>query len=217
MGLTFSILAGGLSALSSLSGSMQKAQQQRYQADVAEANAQAMRRQAVVEGEKGRIKTENIDRQKEQLRRQYADVQGKNIASLGGAGVDIGSGSALDTLQGNAAGFAQDVAWNNYEKELSKWETNEAVKSANFQADQYDAQSSWLKKTAGNLGTSLFTAGLSGLGTGLSVYGMVNGWASGGGDAASAGQSFVSGSGKIMRNLRAGNLLRSGVSKSFRG
>jgi hypothetical protein len=78
---------------------------------------------------------------------------------------------------GNAMLFSQDLAANRYNRAVAGWEAGEESRRLRYQADLYAnqteasrAQSSWLKKTAGGLGTSLLTAGISGLGAGLSGY-----------------------------------------------
>ena len=58
---------------------------------------------------------------------------------------------------------------------LPSLETAQEVKNLTYQADMYDAQGSFLKKSAGNLGSSLLSAGLSGLSSGLGMYGMAGG------------------------------------------
>ena len=80
--LTLALAAGGLSAVQSLSSTNAANKQARYQQDVAEANAAAARNQAKITAEKGRIEGENLDRERSALRRQYADLQSGNIASL---------------------------------------------------------------------------------------------------------------------------------------
>ncbi|MFG6376587.1 MAG: hypothetical protein K1W05_11845, partial [Desulfovibrio sp.] len=48
--------------------------------------------------------------------------------------------------------------------------TNYNLRTAQRQSDQYDANASYLKKTAGNLGTNLLTAALAGTASGLTSY-----------------------------------------------
>ena len=150
--LTLALAAGGLSAVQSLSSTNAANKQARYQQDVAEANAAAARNQAKITAEKGRIEGENLDRERSALRRQYADLQSGNIASLGALGVDISGGSAADTLEGNALRFSQDVALNRYQKALSEWETGENVKALEANAANYDAAASYYGSTVKGLG-----------------------------------------------------------------
>lgn len=175
MGVGLAIAAGGLSALSSISQTRAMNAQARYQADVASANADAMRQNAKIAEEKGRIAAENFDRERDVLRREYADLQAGNVAQMGGLGVDLSSGSVQKTLTGNANRFAADVGLNRYQKSLSEWETRQNVRNINAQADQYDAMSSYYKSTVKGLGNTLLTAGLSGLTSGLGMYSMTNG------------------------------------------
>ncbi len=90
MGATaLALTMGGLSAISSLSQTRQQNRQAQYQQVQMEANAAAARNQARITAEKGRLEAENLDRERSALRRQYADVQAGNAASLGALGVDI--------------------------------------------------------------------------------------------------------------------------------
>lgn len=91
---------------------------------MAEAQAQAARNQANVTAEKGRIEAENLDRERNALTRQYADLQAGNVASFGALGVDMSSGSAMDVLSGNASRYAGDVGLNRYQKAVNQWETD---------------------------------------------------------------------------------------------
>lgn len=182
--MALALTAGGLAALSSLQQVSAQNKQARYQQSVAEANAQAARNQAKITAEKGRIQAENLDRERSALRRQYADLQSGNIASLGALGVDMTSGSAADTLEGNAMRFSQDVALNRYQKALSEWETGENVKAQEANAKNYDATASYYGSTVKNLGNSLLTAGITGLTSGIGAYAMAGGFggSSGSGD-----------------------------------
>lgn len=194
--MALALTAGGLAALSSLQQVSAQNKQARYQQSVAEANAQAARNQAKITAEKGRIQAENLDRERSALRRQYADLQSGNIASLGALGVDMTSGSAADTLEGNAMRFSQDVALNRYQKALSEWETGENVKALDANAKNYDAAASYYGSTVKNLGNSLLTAGITGLTSGIGAYAMAGGF---GGNPAYAGNTFAkSGADKIM-------------------
>lgn len=168
-------LTGGLTAINSFAASRLQAAQQKAQGQALQAQANVTRQQAAITAEKGRIEAENFDRQKSALRREYEDIQGRNRSLLAAGNVDMGSGSALDTGMGNIERFASDVGENAYQKALKEWETAQAVKNLAYQADMYDAQGSYLKKSAGNVGTSLLTAGLSGLSTGLGMYNMAGG------------------------------------------
>ena len=153
-------LTGGLTAINSFAASRLQAAQQKAQGQALQAQANVTRQQAAITAEKGRIEAENFDRQKSALRREYEDIQGRNRSLLAAGNVDMGSGSALSTSIGNMERFAADVGENAYQKALKEWETAQEVKNLTYQADMYDAQGSFLKKSAGNLGASLLSAGL---------------------------------------------------------
>jgi len=172
---TIGLVMGGLAAGSSLLGSAQQQSQARAQAKAMSAQAAATRQQAELEAQKGRVEAENIDRQKSALRRDFEAAQGRNRSLLAAGNVDMTSGSALNVSIGNINRFADDIGENAYQKSLKEWETAQNVKALNYQADVYDAQSSYLKKSAGNLGTSLLTAGISGVTAGLGGYAMAGG------------------------------------------
>ena len=171
LGLTM----GALSAAGSLASSQAQAAQQKAQANALRSQADATRRQAALAAEQGRIEAENFDRQKGALRREYEDMEGRNRSLLAAGNVDMSSGSALSASLGNIERFAADVGENAYQKALKEWETAQEVRNLTYQADMYDAQGSFLKKSAGNLGSSLLSAGLSGLSSGLGMYGMAGG------------------------------------------
>lgn len=182
MGATaLALTMGGLSAISSLSQTRQQNRQAQYQQAQMEANAAAARNQARITAEKGRLEAENLDRERSALRRQYADVQAGNAASLGALGVDMSSGSAAASLEGNASRFAADVGSNRYQKAVSQWETSENIKAQMANARNYENAASWYGSTVKNLGQSLFTAGISGLASGISAYALAGGFGGGGG------------------------------------
>ena len=192
---TLALTMGGLSALSSLQQTSAANKQAQYQQDVAKANAEAARNQAKITAEKGRIEGENLDRERSALRRQYADLQSGNIASLGALGVDMSSGSALDTLEGNALRFSQDVALNRYQKALSEWETGENVKALEANAANYDAAASYYGSTVKGLGNSLLTAGITGLTSGIGAYAMAGGFGGSSSSGLFGDRKIVSGGG----------------------
>lgn len=181
--MTLALTAGGLAALTSVAESNAQNRQARYQQKVAEANAEAARNQAKITEAKGRVAGENLDRERSALRREYADLQAGNVAGMGALGVDMSSGSALRTLEGNALRFAQNVGANRYQKALSDWETRQNVNAALTNAKNYEAQASYYGSTVSGLGSTLLTAGLSGLVSGLSAYSMAGGFG-GAGEAA---------------------------------
>ena len=204
---TLALTMGGLSALSSLQQTSAANKQAQYQQDVAKANAEAARNQAKITAEKGRIEGENLDRERSALRRQYADLQSGNIASLGALGVDMSSGSALDTLEGNALRFSQDVALNRYQKALSEWETGENVKALEANAANYDAAASYYGSTVKGLGNSLLTAGITGLTSGIGAYAMAGGFGGSSSSGLFGGRKIVSGGGGMSERLFLKNYL----------
>ena len=166
-----SLVAGGLSAVSSFVGAEQQRRQQKAQASALASQADMTRRQADIAKQKGRVEAENIDRQKSALRRDFEAMQGHNRSLLAAGNVDMGSGSALDVSLGNIDRFAGDMGENAYQRALKEWETSENVNALHYQADSYDAQSSYLRKTAGNFMTSLLTSSLNGLAAGVGASG----------------------------------------------
>lgn len=193
---TLALAAGGLSAVSSIVSTSQANRDARYQAQAAEANARAARNQAKITAEKGRIEAENIDRERSALTRAYADMQAGNAAGFGALGVDMSSGSAADVFAGNASRYASDVALNSYQKNVMEWETRQNVNAALTNAANYDNQASYYKSTVQGLGSTLLTAGLSGLTSGLGVYSMAGGF---GGKEGLAGT--LSSKSKSIRNI----------------
>lgn len=179
----FPLIAGlvmaGLSGFSALAGAETKRNQQRSQAAAMEQRAEQARRQALLAREKSRIEAEGIDRQKRDIRRKFNEVQGHNRSLLAAGNVDMASGSALDVSLGNIDRFAADMGENAYERALRLWEGKESEKSLNYQADAMDANASYLKNTAGTIGTSLLTAAISG------ATGFARGYSMFGGDFSS--------------------------------
>ena len=171
LGLTI----GGLTAAGSLASSQAQAAQQKAQADALQAQSSAARQQADMQRRKGEIEAQEYDRQRSLLRRQFEETQGRNRSLLAAGNVDMSSGSALNVSMGNIERFASDVGENSYQKALTLWSSEQQAKNLEYQANVYDAQGSYLKKSAGNLGTSLLTAGLSGLTSGLGAYTMAGG------------------------------------------
>ena len=173
--MTMGLVAGGLSAASSLAGAEQQRRRQKAQASALASQADMTRRQADLAERQGRVEAEGVDRRKSALRREFEAMQGRNRSLLAAGNVDMTSGSALDVSLGNIDRFAEDVGENAYQRALKEWETSENVKALNYQADAYDAQGSYLRRSAGNLGTSLLTATLSGVASGLGAYSMSGG------------------------------------------
>ena len=63
-----------------------------------------------------------------------------------------------------------------YQKKVTEWETRQNVNAALTNAANYDAQAGYYKSTVQGLGSTLLTAGLSGLSSGLGVYSMAGGF-----------------------------------------
>lgn len=164
-GMLFSRIAGAAITHATTFMEMERQRkQQRYEASVADANAASLRNQRDAVRQEGRIAQENLDKRKEALHRRYNQVQSGDIAALGAGNVDMTSGSAADALRGNADRYAEDVGDNAYAKSLARWETQNHADALNYQADRYNAQASYLKKTSGNLLTSWLGADLAAAG-----------------------------------------------------
>lgn len=201
MGATaLALTMGGLSAISSLSQASQANRQAKYQQAQMEANAAAARNQAKITAEKGRIEAENLDRERSALRREYADVQAGNVANLGALGVDMSSGSAAASLEGNANRFAADYGANRYQKAVGEWETSENVKAQRANAQNYENAASWYGSTVKNLGQSLLS-----LASGISAYSLAGGFGGGaGGDGALTALGKRASGGAFGKGLRWG-------------
>lgn len=196
--LTLALAAGGLSAVSSIASTTQANREAKYQAQAAEANAQAARNQAKITAEKGRIEAENIDRERSALTREYGDTQAGNAATFGALGVDMSSGSAANVLTGNAVRYASDIGLNSYQKNVADWETRQNMNAALTNAANYDNQAGYYKSSVQGLGSTLLTAGLSGLASGLSVY------STAGGFGGAKGLAGAGGAGAKMNGLNKG-------------
>lgn len=139
----------------------QRAEQLQQASDM-EDRADLLRRQGRIAAEIGEREAYRLDSQKSLLRRQYNDVQGHNRASLGAGNVDMASGSAALVSEGNANRFAAEMGENAYNVAMKRWETEEQKRMTEYQAAQFDAQSSYLKRTAGNLLTSWLMSDMAG-------------------------------------------------------
>ena len=168
--LSSGLVSGGLSALSSLGSGMAQSNRQRQQAKAMEVQAANTRAQAEMERQRGQIEAETIAKQKSRLTKEYQQGQARNRVNLAAGNIDMTSGSALKLQEGNADAYAADVGENEYQRLLRINETNNNFRTAQWQADQYDANASYLKRTAGNLGTNLLTAALAGTASGLTSY-----------------------------------------------
>ena len=182
--------SAALQGLSTVMASEQQRMQQLSQADALHSQADAQRQQAELLQQKGDVEARQLERQKRQLRREFEQAQGHNRSLLAAGNVDMSSGSAQDVSLGNIDRFASQLQENAYDVALKNWETAEQAKMANYQADVYDAQGSYLKDTSGNLLTSLLKGGLS-AGTSLlgsmAMSSMFNGAGSGAASGAGSG------------------------------
>jgi len=154
----------------------QRAQQQAQanaansQAQAAANNAIAMQQQADMELQKGEVEKRRIDMERDKVSRSYQAQAAANRSLLASGNVDLTSGSAADSLLGNAMLFGEDMAANRYNFALADWQANENARQARWQGDVYNAQSqgyaqqaSWLSKSAGGIGNSLLSAGIAGV------------------------------------------------------
>ena len=183
---------GVLAAAQSFMGSESQRAQSEHAADVADANARAMRAQADLTRKEGEYAQREVDREREQLRREYEASAGSNRSLLAAGGVALDGGSPLDVLTGNATRFAADMGENRLRRATTGWSYNRKAQLADFQSEVYANEASWNRRTAGSLGSSLLTAGITGVMTGVGSYA----WAGGtfgarpGGDGFAAGHVF---------------------------
>lgn len=167
---TLGLAMGGATALSTLVNGLSGIGQQQAQGKAQEKQADQMRQRARLQEQAGRIESEALDKQKSQLRQQYADLAGRNKVSLGTGNIDPSSGSALQVADGNAARFGADIGETAYSRALKQWETQAQVQSTLYQADTLDKQASYSQRTAINLLPTILGAGLQGAGSFLHGY-----------------------------------------------
>ena len=158
------IASAALTATSQFMASEQRRSQSLAQASALDSQAAATYRRANQVREVSELEARRIDRQKIALRRQYENMMGRNRARAAAGFVDPTSGSTAEIAEGNAQLFADDMGENAYAAALKRWEGRENQKALQFQAAQYDAQSSYLEQTSGNLLTSLLSATMAGAG-----------------------------------------------------
>lgn len=168
--LSFGLGMGALSLASGLASGISKSASQKARAASLEAQGDALRKQAAADSRKAESEAYAADAAKSQIRRQFQDVMGRNKSLLGAGNVDMDSGSALDVARGNINRFAADMGETAYDRAIRLWEGRQREQALNYQADAADAQASWLKKTAGNFGTSLLTATLGAVPSAISGY-----------------------------------------------
>ena len=156
------IVNAGITKLTTFAHMERQRAEQLQQASDMEDRADLMRRQGRNAAEIGEREAYKLDSQKSALRRQYNEVQGHNRASLGAGNVDMASGSAALVSEGNANRFSAEMGENAYNVAMKRWETEEQKRMTDYQAAQFDAQSSYLKRTAGNLLTSWLMSDMAG-------------------------------------------------------
>lgn len=158
----------GLGVLSAAGNYMSQSAQAASQKSQLEYQAAVAQNEANLERQKGLVEQENLDREERAMREEFAEQQGYNINMLSAGNLDITSGSASDVLEGNIGKFANDIAWQKYQQEVSQWETDQRIKSL-------EGQSSYLHNTASQLGPSLLSSAMTGVSAGLSGYKMAGG------------------------------------------
>ena len=162
MAMIGAIASSAIATVTGFMGAEQQRTHQLAQASQLDAQAKATYQRANQAREVSEIEARKIERQKNALRRQYDAIRGRNAVNLAAGYVDATSGSAMDVAETNAWRFADDMAETSYAAALKRWEGVENQKALQFQAQQYDAQSSYLEKTSGNLLTSLLSASFEG-------------------------------------------------------
>lgn len=160
--MIFGIISAALSAFSSFSSAQSQAASQRNQAAVLEAQARVSRQNAAAQEAAKNAEASAQEREKTRLRRQFNEIQGSNAARLGAGNVDMTSGSAADAAEGNINNFAADMGDNAYAVALKKWEALESRRMGEERANIQEANASFLKKTSGNVFTSLLMGGIGG-------------------------------------------------------
>lgn len=168
--LIMGIISAAMSLFSSFSASQQQNASQAQAARVAEANAQITRQNAEAQAQAKEAEARVQDREKSRLRREYNQIQAQNTVSLGAGNVDMSSGSAMDVSMGNVQNFSVDMGENAFATALKKWEAEESRRIGNQQADVQQNQAEYLKKSNGNMLTSLLTGSLAGFGGFTSGY-----------------------------------------------
>lgn len=166
------IANSALTEIGTFASDQMRQQQVGQQAGMLKTQAANIRHQAMANVQKGNAEAKAIDRGKSKITEAYNKLRSRNLVNLGAGNIDMTSGSAVKVQEGNAEAYAQDMAENKYNVAIKQWETEQARKTAFYEADQYDAQASYLNKTKGNLLTSLLTAQLAGAQSFLGGMGM---------------------------------------------
>jgi len=162
--ITMAIAVGLMAAASgyqAYSGMEAQRKQAEYQAAVARNNAVLGQQQADLERRKTEIAQRGIDEEKKRVKREYSSAAGENRSILAAGNLDITSGSALDLLEGNYNRFADDMGEMEYQKALTGWEGERQAQLHEYGASSGLSQASFLESTAGSVGQSVLTGGLS--------------------------------------------------------
>ena len=174
------ILMGVFAAMQTFQQAEAQRRQQKYQADVARNNALAKEQQAEIVAARTEAEREAADVEKNKLSHKYRASAGENMSILAASNLAVGTGSAMDLFEGNLNRYADDMGELEYAKELKSWAGRRESQVLDWEADSLRENASFLDATAGSLGQSLLTAGLSGASTGMGTYAVAGGFKSGG-------------------------------------
>lgn len=179
MGLGFfAIVAGLFQGLQTFISSESARKNSLYQASDLNANAEGKRQQADIQEKRTEVEQRAKSREQEKLKQAYKEFAGENRSLIAAGNVDMTSGSALDILEGNANRYADDLGELEFDKEMIGWTGRREAQILEWEGDVMDSQASYLRSTAGSLGTSLLSGAFSGAMSGLSTYGMGGGFMS---------------------------------------
>lgn len=153
------VVNGTITGLEAFSQAESERLRARKPADFMEQQAANTRARGVYEQTRAGVEAQAIDRKKTQLTRQFRDTMGHNRSMLAAGNVDLATGSAMDVQQGNISLYAQDMAENAYDKLLRLWEGDQAYNSYDAEARNLESQASYIKNTAGTIGTSILMGG----------------------------------------------------------
>jgi len=111
---------------------------------------------------------ENAGRELSAASAAYRKTQGANVAQMGAANVEMSSGSAARTLEGNALSYAADEALLRYNERLVNWQgetalaaLDTAMQNADLSIDAYSKQAAIVDSVSG---TSPWASALAGFG-----------------------------------------------------
>jgi hypothetical protein len=161
----FLIITSLVSVVQTFSNAEANRKQKEYEAQIERNNAIAKQQQAELTRKKTEVAARAKGEDEKKLKREYTAAAGTNRSLLAAGNVDLTTGSALDLLEGNFNRFADDMGELEYEKALTNWEGRREAQLQNWEADVHSSNASYLEKSAGSIGTSLLSAGFSGLST----------------------------------------------------